>query len=633
VKWREVMQRTARALMVPIVVLPAGAILMAAGRFGPGFLGAAGAAIIIEYLPLMFAMGVALGFTNSDGMAAFAAALGHVVLVAVMLAINPGITLESGRVIPNEMSVLGGIMVGAYTALLYYRFRNVRLPEYLAFFSGKRFVVLVTAVSSVAVGFVFGYIWPPVNSLILEVGSWIFATGGYGIFAYGVLNRLLIPTGLHHIIANLIEHVFGTYITPAGSLVTGEVARFMAGDPSAGYFTGGLFVTKLFALPAAALAMLHEARPENRKQVAGLMLTAALTSIMVGITEPIEFVFIFTAPLLFAAHALLTGVTTLAAFLLGIRHYGYALPMFFINLGPAANPWLIFPLGIVVAAVYYFTFRLIIRKFNYPTPGRDVGDATGTAGKSSVAGRGAAAELQLAERILAALGGSTNVVDAVACMSRLRLRLLNPHAVDEAKIAALPSSGVTRTDAYNWQLVLGPNSEQIREKISDIIVQEQLVTFLSPLDGEVIPLLSIPDEAFAQGMLGPGVGIIPQGNLLVAPVSGRIAKVFPGGHAIVLKTDGNLEILLHLGIDTVELKGQGFEVLCAEGEAVTVGQVLVRFDREVIAKAGKSSHSVMTVMNKELIALHQAARDGRAVRGKSAVFCLMPAQPELTHQR
>lgn len=620
-KWREVMQRTARALMVPIVVLPVGALLMAAGRFGPGFFGAAGAAIIIEYLPLMFAMGVALGFTNSDGMAAFAAALGHVVLVAVMLAINPGITLESGRVIPNEMSVLGGIMVGAYTALLYYRFRNVRLPEYLGFFSGKRFVVLVTAVSSVAVGFMFGHLWPPVNTMILAVGSWIFATGGYGIFAYGILNRLLIPTGLHHIIANLVEHVFGSYVTPAGSLVTGEVARFMAGDPTAGFFTGGLFVTKLFALPAAALAMLHEARPENRKQVAGLMLTAALTSIMVGITEPVEFVFIFTAPLLFVVHALFTGLTVLAAFLLGIRHYGYALPMFFINLGPAENPWLIFPLGVVVALVYYFTFRLIIRKFNYPTPGRDNPETTSTARKAeSTAKKRADAEAELAEKLVVALGGLTNIVDITACLSRLRVCLLNPQGVDEGKLAALPSSGVIRTDTNNWQIVMGTNSEQLRERISEMLNQAKFVTLLSPLDGAIIPLSAIPDEAFAQGMLGPGVGIIPQGNVLAAPISGRVAKIFPGGHAVVLQTDTGLEVLLHIGIDTVELRGQGFELLCREGAEVIPGQALVKFDREAIEAAKKSTHSVMTILNKELVLEHQAVTEGRVVRGSSVAF-------------
>jgi len=619
-KWREVMQRTARALMVPIVVLPVGALLMAAGRFGPGFFGAAGAAIIIEYLPLMFAMGVALGFTNSDGMAAFAAALGHVVLVAVMLAINPGVTLESGRVIPNEMSVLGGIMVGAYTAMLYYRFRGVRLPEYLGFFSGKRFVVLVTAVVSVAVGFVFGHIWPPVNTFILAVGSWIFATGGYGIFAYGVLNRLLIPTGLHHILANLIEHVFGSYVTPAGNLVTGEVARFMAGDPTAGFFTGGMFVIKLFALPAAALAMLHEARRENRTQVAGLMLTAALTSIMVGITEPVEFVFIFTAPLLFIVHSLLTGTALLLAFMMGIRHYGYALPMFFINLGPSANAWLIIPLGLFFALVYYLVFRLIIRKLNYPTPGRDVAESKAQASDQGATKVASPTETTLAHSVIAALGGVTNLLDIAACLSRLRVLLLNPLAVDEAKLAALPLSGVNRTDANNWQLVLGTGSEQIRERIGEIVSSASLSTLLAPLDGEIIPLREIPDLVFAQEMLGMGVGILPSGNTLVAPTLGRVVKVFPGGHAVVLRTPQGLELLLHIGIDTVSLGGSGFTILCAEGAEVTPGQPLVRFDRDIITSAGKKMHSVMTIMNKELVSEYQAATSGKVTRGKSIVL-------------
>ncbi|MBT9136307.1 MAG: PTS system glucose-specific EIICBA component [Firmicutes bacterium] len=614
-KWREVMQRTARALMVPIVVLPVGAVLLAAGRFGPAFLGAAGAAIIIEYLPLMFAMGVAMGFTNYDGMAAFAAALGHVVLVAVMLAVSPGIVIEGGRVIPNEMSVLGGIMVGGYTAFLYYRYRGVRLPEYLGFFSGKRFVVLVTAVASVVIGLALGYAWPPVNRVILSLGDWIFATGGYGIFTYGVLNRLLIPTGLHHILANLIEHVFGTYVTTAGQLVTGEVARFMAGDPTAGFFTGGLFVTKLFALPAAALAMVHEARAENRTQVAGLMLTAALTSIMVGITEPVEFVFIFTAPLLFVVHALLTGSALLAAYWLGIRHYGYALPMFFINLGPAANPWLVFPLGALFAVIYYFTFRFLIRKFNYPTPGRDVLET-----KDQTLASGRAGEALLATRVIAAIGGLTNVLDVAACMSRLRIKMLNPARLDEVKLMALPASGITRTDAHNVQIVLGTGSEQIRECMAEEANKAQLLTLVAPLDGEIIPLDEFPDEVFAKNMLGIGVGILPSGNSLVAPTTAVVAKVFPGGHAVVLKTPAGLEILLHLGLDTVSLQGHGFEVLCRAGEAVQEGQPLVKFDKEVITAAGRKLHSALVILNAEAVLEHQEAPSGPVVRGRSPVM-------------
>jgi len=612
VNWRDIMQRTARALMVPIVVLPVGAVLLAAGQFGPLFLRAAGGAIIIEYLPLMFAMGVAMGFTNYDAMAAFAAALGHVVLVAVMLAVSPGILIEGGRVIPNEMSVLGGIMVGGYTAMLYYRFRGVRLPEYLGFFSGKRFVVLVTALASVALGFVLGYAWPPINRVILSIGSWIFATGGYGIFTYGVLNRLLIPTGLHHILANLVEHVFGTYVTSTGALVTGEVARFFAGDQTAGFFTGGLFVTKMFALPAAALAMVHEARPENRTRVAGLMLTAALTSIMVGITEPVEFVFIFTAPLLFAVHAILTGTITLAAFLLGIRHFGYALPLFFINLGPAENPWLIIPLGAFFALVYYVVFRFLIRKFNYPTPGRDTSESI-TQGDTSKG----AAKASVAQKVLDSIGGPTNLLDVAACMSRLRLRVLNPAKVDEAKLKALPAAGVTRTDEYNLQIVLGTGSEQIREQINEAVGKARLLTLLAPQDGEIIPLNDFPDDVFAKGMLGVGLGLLPSGGVLVAPAAGTISKIFPGGHALVLTTTGGLEVLLHIGLDTVSLEGRGFEVLCAVNEVVELGKPLVRFDQKTILAAGKSLHTAMVVLSGDLVLEYAEAPAGTVIRGRS----------------
>ncbi|HBI55817.1 MAG TPA: PTS sugar transporter, partial [Firmicutes bacterium] len=328
--WKGIMQRVAKALMVPIVVMPIAALFIAIGQFGPAFFTAAGNAIIVDFLPLLFAVGVAIGFTDSDGMAAFAAVTGHVVLVAVMKAINPGITLASGEFQPNDMSVLGGIIVGAYTAALYWRFRNIRFPEFLGFFSGKRFIPIITALVSVVAGVVFGYLWPPINQVILAAGDWIFSTGEYGAFVYGFLNRLLIPTGLHHILQSLLLHVFGSFVTE-GQVVTGELGRFFAGDPTAGAFSGGFFVTMIFAVPAAALAMVHESRSENRKKVAGIMLTAALTSIITGITEPVEFAFIFTAPLLFIVHSLLTGSALFISYLLGIRHYGYALPLFFMN--------------------------------------------------------------------------------------------------------------------------------------------------------------------------------------------------------------------------------------------------------------------------------------------------------------
>lgn len=614
------MQRTARALMVPIVVLPVAALLIAAGEFGPDFLAAAGRAIIEDYLPLLFAVGVAIGFTNYDGMAAFAAVVGHQILVAVMTSINPGFMVGE-ELIPNEMSVLGGIMVGAVTAMLYYRFRNIRFPEFLGLFSGKRFVPIITALACLGLGVFFGYAWPPVNRGIMQVGDWVFGTGGSGIFVYGVLNRLLIPTGLHHILQNLVLHVLGSWVTPDGGLVTGELARFYAGDPSAGFFSGGFFITMMFALPAAALAMVHEARRENRKAVAGVMLTAALTSIITGITEPAEFAFIFVAPVLFLAHGLLTGTALLASYLLGIRHYGYALPMFFINYAHSANPWLIFPLGAVFALVYYFAFRGIIRLFNYPTPGRGQLAADG-----AEAGDSSADLLPLVRQLVAALGGLTNFVHVDACITRLRLTVLDGSAVSRQALKELPASGISHLDESNLQIVLGSRSEEIKDLINLRVEAAGLVKLVAPVDGEIVPLVEFPDPVFAEGMIGTGVGFMPRGNIVVAPCDGQVVKVFPGGHAVLIKGGNGLELLVHIGLDTVDLQGKGFEVICADGQAVEQGRPLVKFERDVILSQGKTLHTALVVTNKEAIARHTVLSKGRVSRGKDTVMAIEVAE-------
>lgn len=615
--WRGIMQRVSKALMVPIVVLPLAALLIAIGEFGPDFFSAAGNAIIVDYLPLLFAVGVAIGFTDNDGMAGLAAVVGHVVLVAVMGAINPGITLESGEFRPNEMSVLGGIIVGAYTAALYWRFRNIRFPEFLGLFSGKRFIPIITAVTSVVAGIFFGYLWPPVNSVIISLGDWVFATGQYGAFVYGVLNRLLIPTGLHHILQNLLLHVFGSFVTAEGSLVTGELARFYAGDSTAGFFSGGFFVTMMFAIPAAALAIVHESKSENRKKVAGIMLTAALTSIITGITEPAEFVFIFTAPILFIAHSLLTGSALFVSYLLGIRHYGYALPMFFMNLHLSSNPWLIFPLGAVYAVIYYFVFRLIIRKFNYPTPGRETAeDGSETAKQSGL--------VRIAEETVLALGGLTNLQSIEACITRLRITVYDPSSLDEAALKNLPASGISRLGDNNLQIVFGSISEQLRDEIRILQKQAEVVPLLAPFDGELVSLREFPDPVFAEGLLGVGIGFMPTGNTLVAPWVGEVVKVFPGGHALVMKTKEGLEILLHIGLDTVDLGGEGFNQYCKDGQHVQAGDTLMKFDPEKIKTAGKELHSALVITNKEAVLASTSLKKGKVTRGKDVVFIVHP---------
>ncbi len=451
-----IMQRVAKSLMIPIVILPFAAIFLALGEIaGIEVLKVAGNTIIRDYLPLLFAVGFTISFTNNDGFAAFAAVCGHVVMVRVMKAVNPGITLEDGTFLPNEMSVLGGILVGVYTTLLFKKFKDIKFPEFLGLFSGKRFIPIITAVTSVLFGVILGNAWPPVNNMMNNLARWIFSTGEYGVFVYGVLNRLLIPTGLHHIMQNILEHILGSYVVE-GSVVTGELARFYAGDTSAGFYTGGFFVLMGFALPAAALAMYHEARSENKKKVFGIMLTVALTSMVTGITEPVEFMFMFTAPILFMVHAVLTGGILTASYVLGIRHYGYAMPMFFINIIHAENPWLIFPLGLVFGLIYYFSFRFIIRRFNYLTPGREE-EVTHIEklGETS----------ELSRKIVDGLGGFGNIAHLDACLTRLRVTLHNGALIDLDALNKLPLSGISKLDDVNYQLVFGYQSEKLKDEI------------------------------------------------------------------------------------------------------------------------------------------------------------------------
>jgi glucose-specific phosphotransferase system IIA component len=610
---RGIMQRTAKALMVPIVVMPVAAIFMAVGsQLGLDFVDAAGSSIIVQNLPLLFAVGVAIGFTGGDGMAAFAAVVGHVVLVAVMRSINPGMTVGD-RFIPNEMSVLGGIMVGGYTAALWHRFKDIRFPEYLGLFSGKRFVPIVTALASLGTGIFFGNLWPPVNQAILAVGDWIFATGGYGIFVYGLLNRLLIPTGLHHILQNLVLHIFGSYVTEGGQLVTGELARFFAGDPTAGYFPAGFFITMIFALPAAALAIVHESKSPHRKRVAGIMLTAALTSIITGITEPAEFTFIFTAPLLFLVHGILTGAALLGSWALGIRHYGYALPMFFINLGLAENPWRLIPLGAIFSLVYYFLFRYLIRRFNYLTPGREP--------EQSEIPEESSSNLQDIARVtVAALGGWVNLDHVDACLTRLRVTVFASKLVDRDALKKLPAMGISFLDHNNIQIILGTASEQIRDAIKQELAIKGILKLQAPVDGQVIPLSSFPDPVFAQEMVGIGVGFMPSGDTLTAPMAGEIVRIFPGGHALVMKTSSGLEILLHIGLDTVDLNGRGFEKICADGQLVEAGQVLIRFDKDLIAQEGKALHTALIITNKEAVETLAVTDKEKVKSGSNVLF-------------
>ncbi|MGE5484514.1 MAG: PTS transporter subunit EIIC [Ignavibacteriales bacterium] len=370
------LQKVGKALMTPVAVLPAAALLL---RFGqPDLLNlkpmAEAGGAVFSNLPLLFAIGVAIGLADQAGVAGMSAMVGYFVFTKVLVVINKDI----------NMGVLAGILTGALAAALYNRYHNIRLPEYLGFFGGRRFVPIVTAFWSLVFGIIFGYVWPPVQQVINGVGLWLVGAGVIGVFVFGVLNRLLIAFGLHHILNSLVWFVFGEYTKADGTKVHGDLSRFFAGDVTAGDFMAGWYPVMMFGLVAVALAMYHEAKPGQKRAVGGILFSSALTSFLTGITEPIEFAFMFLTPVLYVIHALLSGLAMSVCTALGIKH-GFGSSAGFIdyvlNYGLSTKPLLLIPVGLAFAALYYLVFRAVIRAFNLPTPGRldEEGTITATA--------------------------------------------------------------------------------------------------------------------------------------------------------------------------------------------------------------------------------------------------------------
>ena len=463
-------QRLGRALMLPIAVLPVAGILLRLGQadvLNIKLIADAGGTIF-DNLPLLFAIGVAVGFAKeNNGVAALAGAIGYLVEIAVMKDINDKL----------NMGVLSGIIAGVVAGLLYNRYKDIKLPDYLAFFGGKRFVPIVTGLACVVLGVVFGYIWQPVQSAIDATGHWLTTAGAIGVFVYGTLNRLLLVTGLHHIINSLAWFVFGTFTPPGGgAAVTGDLHRFFAGDPTAGGFMTGFFPIMMFGLPAACLAMFHEAPKERRAMVGGLLLSMALTSFLTGVTEPVEYTFMFLAPVLYVIHAVLTGLSLAICQALGV-HLGFTFSAgaidYVLNYGLSTKGWLAIPIGLAYGVVYYGLFRFFIRKFNMATPGRE--PATTEAQLESYAAGGYVAPVaggggsSRADRYIAALGGAQNLTLVDACTTRLRLSVVDAEKISEPALKAAGARGVLKRDARNVQVVIGPEADMIADEMRAVI--------------------------------------------------------------------------------------------------------------------------------------------------------------------
>jgi PTS system N-acetylglucosamine-specific IIC component len=469
-------QQLGRALMLPIAVMPVAGLLLRLGQpdlLNIQVMAQAGDAIFAN-LALIFAIGVAVGFAKeNNGAAGLAGAIGYLVLTAV-LKVMPDTLLAheafkalvqldpANKPVAIKMGVLAGILSGIVAGLLYNRYKDIKLPSYLAFFGGKRFVPIATGFVMLVLGVVLGLAWPPVQQGIDFIGQWLIGAGEIGLLIYGTLNRLLIVTGLHHILNSLVWFVFGSFEHLVdGKLVaaSGDLNRFFAGDKSAGLFMAGFFPVMMFGLPAACLAMYRAAKPQNKAAVGGVLFSMALTSFLTGVTEPIEFAFMFLAPALYLIHAVLTGISMAVMHTLNVHlGFGFSAGLFdyVLNFGIAQKPLLLIPVGIVYFIVYYGLFTFFIKKYNLLTMGRE---DTPVAAAVMAEGTGRA------RAFIGALGGAANLKSVDACTTRLRLEVVDNAKVDENALKALGARGLIKPAPGSVQVVLGPEADIISDEI------------------------------------------------------------------------------------------------------------------------------------------------------------------------
>ncbi|YCI80616.1 N-acetylglucosamine-specific PTS transporter subunit IIBC [Enterobacteriaceae bacterium] len=661
------LQRIGRALMVPVATLPAAAILMGVGYWidpvgwgGDNALAAlfiqSGSAII-DNMGVLFAVGVAYGMSkDKDGAAALAGFVGFLVLttlcspaaVAMIQKIPADMVPPAFGKIKNQFV---GIMVGIIAAELYNRFSTVELPKALSFFSGRRLVPILTSFVMIVVAFIMMYIWPMVFSGLVNFGEHIQKMGSVGAGVYAFFNRLLIPVGLHHALNSVFwfdvagindipNFLGGAQSIEAGKAVVGITGRYQA----------GFFPIMMFGLPGAALAIYHCARPENKAKVLGIMMAGAFAAFFTGITEPLEFSFMFVAPVLYVIHAVLTGISVfIAATMHWIAGFGFSaglVDMVLSSRNPLATHWwMLIPQGLVFFVIYYVVFRFTINKFNLMTPGRELAVAGSEADGQdlSLSGKDEQDASELARQYIAAVGGSDNLTGIDACITRLRLNVKDSSLVNENLAKRLGATGVIRLNKTSVQIIVGFVAEKIANAmktlgnvpaaqaapaaapVADVKPQAVpngpiIAALVSPVSGEVVPLDQVPDEAFASKAVGDGVAVKPTGNRVVAPAAGTIVKIFNTNHAFCLETENGAEIVVHMGIDTVSLNGQGFSRLVEEGAEVVAGQPVLEMDLAFLNANARSMISPVVCSNiDDFSALVVTAR-GLVVAGQTPLF-------------
>lgn len=616
-------QRLGRSLQLPIAVLPVAALML---RFGqPDLLNmpfiAQGGGAIFDNLALIFAIGVASTWSKDNaGAAALAGAVGYFILTKSMVTINPAI----------NMGVLAGIITGLVAGATYNRWSDIKLPDFLSFFGGRRFVPIATGFFCLILAAVFGYIWPPVQAAIHAGGEWIVSEGAFGAGVFGFVNRLLIPTGLHQVLNTIAWFQIGEFHNAAGAVFHGDINRFYAGDGTAGMFMSGFFPIMMFGLPGAALAMYLAAPKERRPMVGGMLLSVAITAFLTGVTEPLEFLFMFLAPMLYLIHALLTGISLYIATALGI-HAGFSFSAGAIDYAlmynlPAAskNVWMLLVMGVVAFGIYFVLFTAVIRMFNLKTPGRE--DASADVVDSEANSNTEEGLNQLSQQYIAAIGGSDNLQIIDACITRLRLSVKDAGLVNDAACKRLGASGIVKLNKQTVQVIVGAKAESIAEVMKKLIAKGPIAawssttapapqavkvapqavpnapkgiiaTLVAPVSGEVVALEQVPDEAFASKAVGDGLAIRPTSSTVLSPAAGTVVKIFNTNHAFCLETENGAEIVVHMGLDTVGLEGKGFTRLVEEGAQVTAGQPVLEMDLAFLNANARSMISPVVVSN------------------------------------
>lgn len=661
-----VLQRVGRSFMLPIAILTvAGLLLGIGGSFSnatmlatyrlDGILGEGtvfnaiflvmkdAGNIVFTNLPIIFAMGVAIGMAKKEKeVAALAAVIAFFIMhasIGAMIEIGGGAeTLLNGAttsvcgITSLQMGVFGGMLVGLGVAALHNRYYKIELPQVLSFFGGTRFVPIVCSLVYTGVGIAMYFIWPVVQSGIYAIGDVVLNSGYFGTWVYGLMERLLIPFGLHHVFyLPFWQTALGGTLEVAGQTIEGAQNIFFAqlADPtvehfavSATRFMSGKFPLMIFGLPGAALAMYKTAKPEKRKEVGGLLLSAALTSMLTGITEPLEFTFLFVAPLLYGIHCVFAG---LAYMLMHVFHVGVGMTfsgglidmfLFGILQGNAKTNWIwIVIVGIGYFIVYYFLFGFLIRKLDLKTPGRDDSEEVKLYRRSDVEARkkgegsatGTAVD-ELSQTICQGLGGKKNISDVDCCATRLRCTVYKAELVNDALLKSTGASGVVHK-GNGVQIIYGPRVTVIKSNLEDYLetapdeeyvadVQEETVeenqneekeqkvvktiTISSPVTGVAADLGTAPDEAFAGRMMGDGAVVTPKDAYVCAPEDGEVCFVFETKHAVGFQTDSGIGLLIHMGIDTVKLEGNGFEVLVENGQKVKKGEPMLKMDLDYL---------------------------------------------------